>query len=176
MEVIFSAKGGHVSGVKQTQSRPKNERFQPVPITYALRSHLFFKRLRGLIPIIFILTISTAILWVNCATNDGRDKELLAIIGNRVIDKKDFIARYKELRAKIDLPDNGQSRREIFNTLLEEKLFIIEAEKRGYDRDADGRFQRERLQMQELLDAFHRRFVANGIEVSENELRQLFIR
>ncbi|MGH7455023.1 MAG: foldase protein PrsA, partial [bacterium] len=136
---------------------------------------LFFKRLRPSIPIIFVLTIATAILWITYANKDRQDEKHLDIIGNRVIDKGDFIARYKQLREKIDLPDNGQSRREIFNGMLEEELLIAEAQNRGYDKDAYGRFQRERIQIQELLDAYHRRFVSNGIRASKDELRKLLV-
>jgi parvulin-like peptidyl-prolyl isomerase len=60
--------------------------------------------------------------------------------------------------------------------MLEEELLIAEAENRGYDQDAEGRFQRERIQIQELLDAFHRRFIADEIAVRDDELRQLYIR
>ncbi|NUO80596.1 peptidylprolyl isomerase [candidate division KSB1 bacterium] len=107
---------------------------------------------------------------------DAREDQLLAVIENRVINKEDFIAVYKQLKAKTDLPDNGQSRKEIFNTILEEELLIAEAEARGYDKDSHGSLQSERIQIQELLDAFHRKFILNAIVVSEDELRTLFVR
>ncbi|MDZ7290590.1 MAG: peptidylprolyl isomerase [candidate division KSB1 bacterium] len=128
------------------------------------------------IPIIIIAIITTIILLKIYTTRDEQNEKLLAVVGNRIIDKEDFFARYRALRSKIDLPDNAQSRSEIFNAMLEEELLIAEAENRGYDKDADGRFQRERIKIQELLDAFHERLVSNGMVVNEDELRQLFIR
>lgn len=125
---------------------------------------------------IVVAALSLGLFLKSNVTPDRRDHELLAVIANRVIRQQDFIARYSALRAKADLPDNGQSRREIFDTMLEEELLIAEAEARGYEKDAYGRFQIERIQLQALLDTFHRRFISDGMAVSEDELRQVFIR
>jgi len=125
------------------------------------------------VSLIIFSTLATAILY---ATIDRRDEKALAIIGNRIIDQEYFLARYKKLRSKINVPDNGQSRKEIFNSILDEESLIAEAEERGYDKDAYGRSEYDKIQTQELLDEFHRQFVSNGIEVSDDELRKLFVR
>ncbi|MGH7492987.1 MAG: peptidylprolyl isomerase [bacterium] len=109
-------------------------------------------------------------------TKNGGDHGLLAVIAHRAIREENFIVRYKTLRTRTDIPDNAQSRRGIFNTMLEEELLIVEAEARGYDNDAYGRFQIERIQTQVLLEAYHQRFISGGMPVSEDELRQVFIR
>ena len=131
---------------------------------------------RLILIITIVLTFSAVVLWGSYATNHGQDNDLLAIIGNRSIDKVEFTARYKAQRAKFGLPDNDQIRKEIFDTWLAEELLITEAETRGYDKDAEGRRQREKIQTQELLNAFQNKFISNGMQANDDELRSLFVR
>src|SRR5262245_37388046 len=125
----------------------------------------------------FIASVASLIPFLkNNITKAGWDNDILAVIANRIIYKKSFITRYNERRVKFGLPDNGRSRSEIFNTMLEEGLLIAEAERRGYGDDAAGRFELERIQIQELLEAYHQRFISDGMAVSEDELRRVFVR
>jgi hypothetical protein len=71
---------------------------------------------------------------------------------------KEIYSEIQRALAKINLPDNHKAG-EKYSILCLKKNCSLSKLKKGYDKDSDGRFQRERLQPG-LLDAFHRRFVA----------------
>ena len=119
--------------------------------------------------IIFILIISL----LHCTQH--RDN-VLAVIGKRIVTIDGFINRYRSIRQKMNIPDNGQVRKQIFNTIINEELFIVEAIKRGYDDDHAGKYEYERLKIQELLDTYLQKNVFSNINIHEDELQNLYIR
>ncbi|MDZ7261091.1 MAG: peptidylprolyl isomerase, partial [candidate division KSB1 bacterium] len=121
-------------------------------------------------PLIWTLLIISAL---NC-TNQRAD--VLAIIGKRTVTIDDFATRYKSIRQKMNLPDNGQVRKEIFRNLVNEELLIAEAVSRGYPDDPMGKYEHERLKIQELLNAYLQKIVFKNIPVNEEELKALYIR
>ena len=125
----------------------------------------------------FILLIVIIFLtFLRCEGNNIRaDQSILAIVGERVIDKDSFIKRYKDFRRRTGASDNGQARRSILNNTISEELLIIEARKRNYDDDAVGQHEYERIKIQELLNAYHRQFISKSVSITEEELKALFI-
>jgi len=118
------------------------------------------------------------VLFLACGKNKSEgDDKTLAVINHRVIEHQDFIQRYAEFRRRTGggVQDNEETRRQILKNIVDEELLIIAAEQRGYAGDREGKQERERLEVQELLDAFNRRFVASRVTVSEAELKQLFV-
>ncbi len=107
----------------------------------------------------------------------SRNENALATVGSRVISEKDFIKRYEDFRRRIGggVPDNEQARRQVLQNYVDEELLILAAEQRGYVGDREGRHERERLEIQELLNAFNREFVAGSVTINENELKKLFV-
>jgi parvulin-like peptidyl-prolyl isomerase len=106
------------------------------------------------------------------------DDNTLAVVGNRIIDKQDFIKRYQDFRRRTGqgVPDNGEVRRQVLQNYVDEELLIIEARERGFADDREGRHERERIEIQELLNAFNQKFIANRLTVSDDELQRLFVR
>ena len=117
-----------------------------------------------------MMTLSS---FVDCAR---QKEEVAAVIGSRKITVSDFSARFQSIRQKMNLPDNGQVREQIFRQMIEEELLIHEAERRGYHRDARGAYEHERLQIQELLDLYLEKVVFEDLKIHEEEIRTLYIR
>lgn len=116
-------------------------------------------------------------LQLHCDRYDpATDQNLLAVVGGKKIFKEDFIKRYTDFTLRTGAPDNGETRRGILRNYIDEKVFILEARKRGYDKDAEGVYEQERLKIQSLLNAYHREFISEKVEVTEEELYQLFLR
>ena len=113
-----------------------------------------------------------------CKRQPGADPNTLAVIGERVIAQDDFIKRYQDFRRRTGggVPDHGEARRQVLQNYVEEELLITAAIQRGYAEDAAGRHEHERLEIQELLNAFNRTRIASKVRVSEAELRQLYVR
>ncbi|MBN1998358.1 peptidylprolyl isomerase [candidate division KSB1 bacterium] len=102
---------------------------------------------------------------------------MLATIGFRNITADDFIIRFQSLQKKMGLPDNGQTRIEILQTMIDEELFIQQAIKSGYDKDVLGRFEHERIQTQVLLNAYYsQKLKSRQYDISDTELKKLYIR
>ncbi len=104
------------------------------------------------------------------------EKNTLALINNKKIDKDDFFRKLQQLRQRTGAPDNGEVRRSILKNYVAEEVFIAEARKRGYHQDSDGEYEREKIETQELLNAYFERFVIPKISVTEKELRELYYR
>jgi parvulin-like peptidyl-prolyl isomerase len=126
-----------------------------------------------------ILLLFLSIFFISCnKDNPALDENTLALIGHRIITKEDFIKRYKYFRMKTGggVPDTYYARRQVLNSYVDEQLLLIEAGKRGYRDDTEGKHERARIEMQERLHAFSRKMIADKIKVSDDELKRLFTR
>jgi len=140
--------------------------------SYHLNSNFLIPNLTTLIRI-FIISTLIIIPLLNCTNHED---DVLAIIGKRTVTVDDFATRYKSIRQKMNLPDNGQVRTETFRNMINEELFIVEAIKRGYHNDHAGKYENERLKIQELLNTYLQKNIFNHIKVREEELKNLYIR
>jgi parvulin-like peptidyl-prolyl isomerase len=105
-----------------------------------------------------------------------RNPDALAVVGNRTLTVSDFTARAAAVERRISLTDNLRLRQEILRKLVDEELLIAEAVRKGYRNDPAGKRERERIAIQELLDADLRRNVSDRIRIGEDELKTAFIR
>ena len=125
--------------------------------------------------LIFKALLTTVIinLLPDCTT---LKEDVLAVVDNRILTVDDFISRYQSSRQKTNFPDNLQVRKEFFENMINEELFIFEAERRGYHQDHAGEWENERLKIQTLLDFYLQKTVFNKIQIQEAELKNLYIR
>ncbi len=102
----------------------------------------------------------------------------LALIGNRTIEQRAFVDRYNDFRKRTGdgVPDTYEARRQVLNLYVDEEILISEAERRGFNRDGAGSLEQRRIETQELLNLFNREMIAGKVTVSEDELKELFIR
>ena len=124
-------------------------------------------------PVLKKLFILTTLICLGCF---GENADELAIIGSRVITINEFVNHYKSIKQKINLPDNGQTRLEIFRNMIDEALLISEAEQRGYQNDEAGQHQVERIKLQELLNAYLQEKIFSSIQISDDNLKSLYIK
>ncbi len=124
-----------------------------------------------------VFLLAVIVSFAGCSNDRRRDENILAIIGKRSIAQKDFIKRYEDFRRRTGqgVQDNLEVRRQILQSFVDEELLIMAAEKRGYADDRDGRHEYERIEVQELLNAFNHEFVASRVTVSDEELKRLFV-
>ncbi len=124
---------------------------------------------------VFLLLLG--IVLMSCSKDRSKDENTLAVVGNRLIAKKDFIRRYEDFRRRTGggVQDNQEARRKILRNYVDEELLIVAAEQRGYAEDREGKHERGRLEIQELLNAFNREFVASRVTISDDELKRLFV-
>jgi parvulin-like peptidyl-prolyl isomerase len=108
----------------------------------------------------------------------ANDEEVLAEIGGRIITAQDFIKRYQEFgkRTGGGVPDTYHARSEVLNLYVDEEILIATAERNGIAEDAQSLQERERIEIQELLNLFNREMVAKRVNVTDAELKSLFVR
>ncbi len=121
------------------------------------------------------LLLLSALFLFACSADPKDDPEKLAVIEDRIVTRTEFKNRFTELKTRLGIPDNGMTRRGLLKNYVEEELLILEAIDRGYDSDPDGRFNKEEIKIQELLNAYNRKFIQSKVRVTEKELRELFI-
>jgi len=125
---------------------------------------------------LYLIFLALAIIFISKCKNgyNTSDSNTLALVENKLIDKNIFIKRYNDFRLRTGSPDNGLARRSILNIIVSEELLIHEARRRGYDDDVIGKQEMERLKTQELLNAYHDRFIKTTVTTSDEELKQLY--
>ncbi|MBN2011670.1 peptidylprolyl isomerase [candidate division KSB1 bacterium] len=122
--------------------------------------------------LLFILLI-ISISPFSCSRNND---STLAIIGHRKITIADFQSRFNATRQKIQIADNAQVRNEIFRSMIDEALLIHNARERGFLNCDAGKFEQERIKIQELLNCYLQQKVLKNIAISETELQNMFVR
>lgn len=122
---------------------------------------------------LLLLLVLFLLFWVNCS----RPKEdVLAVVGHQTITVADFAQRYQQIAKRMSVPDNGRVRKQILSTLVDEALLIDEARRRGYQDDAAGKHEYERLTVQALLDVHLQSDVFDPLTIREDELKDLYVR
>ncbi len=123
-----------------------------------------------------LLAAALVLMFVSCGKyNPEVDPSALAVVGDQIIDKDAFAQKYQDFRRRTGAQDTGQARRSMLNNFISEALLIEEARRRGYDEDGVGQHEHERIKIQALLNAYHRRFISNTVSVTEDELVRLFV-
>lgn len=125
-----------------------------------------------------LLALPVALVFIHCGNAPQTDEDTLAVIGDRLISKDDFVERYAEFRQRTGdgVPDTYLTRRQVLSTMIDEEILIAEAKRQELHEERAARLERERIEMQQLLNAFAREFIAENVKVDDDELRQLFIR
>jgi len=115
---------------------------------------------------------------VGCTTGPDVPDDTLALIGDRSIKKEDFVRRYNDFRRRTGdgVPDTYEARKQILRLFVDEEVLVNEAEHEGIGQDAAGRLERQRIEIQQLLNLFNRSVVAPTVKVSEAEVKALFVR
>jgi parvulin-like peptidyl-prolyl isomerase len=123
----------------------------------------------------FILIISIS-LYLSCNNTSPKiNNNTLAVVGEKKIEIDYFKERYKDFRSQTGVSDNGQARRSLLKNIINEELLINEARTRDYDTDPEGQHELERIKIQEMLNAYHKKMISDKVEVNEDELHTLFI-
>jgi parvulin-like peptidyl-prolyl isomerase len=103
-------------------------------------------------------------------------KTTLAIVGRKIITKDQFVKLYKEKLVRFGLTDTEEARSGYLKNLVDDEILIRQAKKEKLDRTAEGRKEKERIEVQELLNAYSMRHISPTINVTEQDLKDLFIR
>ena len=124
-----------------------------------------------------ILILSFLFSCVTTFAESGyRQSDTVAIIGKKVITLGDFQKYYKEKMLKVGLTDNGDTRIKYLQNLVDDELLLLDAKKRGIEKTKSALTEFERINTQELLNAFSKKFIEPIINISEQDIRSMYIK
>lgn len=118
----------------------------------------------------YLIPIFCSVFLFNC----GHQEKVIATVNNKTIPLSAFAMQYKSYITKTGLPDNLKLRSEFLFHLIDKEIVYDYAEGTGF---IDQEFVKDALNRQkeqDLLNAYYRKFVRPGFEISEVELRKKF--
>jgi len=125
------------------------------------------------VTLIFFLIIVLSLLVVGC--NEKQPEIKLAEIEEISINSIDFLAELDKAKMKYNLPDNGMVRKNILTKMINNKVFLLEAKRLGFDNDATAEQQFEKINIQNLLDEYTKREIYTDIDLSEENIKKLYV-
>lgn len=131
----------------------------------------FFKNFNKIKKQIIILFIFSAVIIPAQTANDT-----LALINDKVITTSEFLQSYKEKVAKYGLTDNGEIRIKYLMNLVNDELLIAEAKNKKLNKTDEAEKELKRIRIQELLNAYSEKHNSPQINITEDDLKDLFIK
>jgi foldase protein PrsA len=129
--------------------------------------------------IVSCIVIGLTILFFSTSFASNEDRlrsDTLATVGNKAITTNDFVKLYRERLTRLGLTDNGSARLGYLMNLVDDEVMIKQAKQEKLDRTSEAADKKRSIETKILLDAYSAKHLAQQSEVTENDLRDLFIR
>lgn len=115
------------------------------------------------------------IFFIICMMSCGKHKqEELALVNGHKIGLNDFLPKYRNFLSKTHQNDNLSNRYAFLNSMIDESIILEYAKRSGFNNSPEILHKKAQIHDQLLLNEYHDRKVINGIQITDNELRQLF--
>ncbi len=102
--------------------------------------------------------------------------DTLAVIGNKVITINEFQKYYKDKLLRIGITDNGDTRVKYLLNLIDDELLIVDAKNKELDKSKSSVNEYARIVTQELLNAFSKSFIESTVNVTEQDIKNMYIK
>ena len=115
------------------------------------------------------------IFFIICMMSCGKHKqEELALVNGHEIGLNDFLPKYRNFLSKTHQNDNLSNRYAFLNSMIDESIILEYAKRSGFNNSPEILHKRAQIHDQLLLNEYYDKKVINGIQITDNELRQLF--
>tara|TARA_B100001769_G_scaffold274211_1_gene272117 strand:+ start:3115 stop:4326 length:1212 start_codon:yes stop_codon:yes gene_type:complete len=105
----------------------------------------------------------------------GKHKqEELALVNGHEIGLNDFLPKYRNFLSKTHQNDNLSNRYAFLNSMIDESIILEYAKRSGFNNSPEILHKKAQIHDQLLLNEYYDKKVINGIQITDNELRQLF--
>jgi len=126
-----------------------------------------------------VLSIIIFVLITILVSTCGSKKEYLAKIEK--IDKNfitidQFVKRYKDILFNLSVSDNFELRRSLLNRMIDELILIEESKRIGLNSDSLSKIEIKKIEEQTLVDLYMKKYIFPRIKISEEELKDFFVR
>ncbi|MDW7680242.1 MAG: peptidylprolyl isomerase, partial [bacterium] len=123
--------------------------------------------IKKIIPIMFLLSII-----FGCG--DGSDDVFFARVNGETITVTEYEQQLADFIRVTGIKDNLQTRLQLLDQLINERLIIDNFRKKKFDQDDDFKRRTENIRSQLLLDEFRKQTFFDTISVAEQEIAQRF--
>ncbi len=106
----------------------------------------------------------------------SQNHSYIAKVDQFSISDRDYIQKLNTLITRMGLPDNGEVRRGLLRNLVEEKVFLVDGIRKGFDKDSLARFKKDFLRRKVLLNMLLDTLVRQKVSVTDPELIEIFKR
>jgi parvulin-like peptidyl-prolyl isomerase len=114
---------------------------------------------------------------ITSAQNINRlNGDTLAVIGKRVITLEEFTRRYREKQVRIGFNDNSETRMGYLRNLVDDEILIAQAKIINLDQTPEGTAELKNIRSRELSKAFCEKHIVHNIQITDNDLKKLFVR
>ena len=115
------------------------------------------------------------IFFIICMMSCGKHRqEELALVNGHEIGLNDFLPKYRNFLSKTYQNDNLSNRYAFLNSMIDESIILEYAKRSGFNNSPEILHKRAQIHDQLLLNEYYDRKVINGIQITDNELSQLF--
>ncbi len=130
----------------------------------------------------FFITAAVLLLVIGiygCSGPDAeKDEEVLATVGDYEISKTHYINELRRVNARAGYalnlsPDVMKS---VLNSRLNRYVVVSYAKDKGWHETPEARHQKTMIERKSIMEEFERRFITDRVEISEEDLRELFYR
>jgi parvulin-like peptidyl-prolyl isomerase len=104
------------------------------------------------------------------------NNDTVAVVGKKVITTEEFARRYKEKLIKYGLSDNGILREGYLHNIVDDEILIARAKSQNLNGTKEASAEMARLTLQELLDAYLAKHILSHVEVTDDDLKELFLK
>tara|TARA_Y100000739_G_scaffold220872_1_gene220780 strand:+ start:151 stop:1362 length:1212 start_codon:yes stop_codon:yes gene_type:complete len=101
-------------------------------------------------------------------------QEELALVNGHEIGLNDFLPKYRNFLSKTHQNDNLSNRYAFLNSMIDESIILEYAKRSGFNNSPEILHKKAQIHDQLLLNEYYDKKVINGIQITDNELRQLF--
>lgn len=131
---------------------------------------------RSVISAFFVLAVSA--VWIGAADSlaNQEDEPWVASIGAHKVHLADYRDAYRSYILSTGLPDTPQRRSDFLERMISMRLMALDAESRRLGATPEAELQRERAWQKLLIEGYVTSKVLAPIGVSDQELREMFVR
>ncbi|MEJ5350018.1 MAG: peptidylprolyl isomerase [Melioribacteraceae bacterium] len=127
--------------------------------------------------ITLILLLSVCLITnAECKLEETISKDTIAIVNNKIIYLDDFVNLYRDKIVKFGVTDSYEFRLKYLLNLINDELLIAEAKFKNLHKTESAKKEYKRIQTQELLNAYTTKHITPAIKITEDELKDLFIK
>ena len=131
---------------------------------------------RVIIPGLVIIALS--VVWFGAGSPwTGEEEEAwVAMVGDSPLHLSDYKVAYQDYILSTGLPDTARRRTDFLERLITMRLLALDAREIGLDASGEFEYNRQRMREKLLIEGYVATQVLAPIEVTEDELREMFIR